>query len=150
MRVYIDMDDVLCAFTAAHRKALEINSEIRYPQSVEGFFLMLEPLPGAIEVVNEFRSKFEVYILTAPSTRNPLCYTEKRLWIEKHFDYEFTNQLIISPNKGLMIGDYLIDDHIEGRGQEDFTGELIHFGSEDYPDWQCVRTYLAQKFTETV
>jgi len=40
------------------------------------------------------------------------------------------------------MGDYLIDDHASGRGQEDFQGELIHFGSEKFPDWKVILNYL--------
>ena len=43
-------------------------------------------------------------------------------------------RLIISQNKHLNIGDYLIDDRTaNGVGQ--FRGEYIHFGSEKFPDW---------------
>jgi hypothetical protein len=107
-----------------------------------GFFENLEPIDGAIESINQLRKQFDVYILTAPSNRNPHCYTEKRLWIEKHFDYEFTERLIISSNKSLLKGDFLIDDYAEGKGQESFGGELIQFGTEKYPDWQAVMEYF--------
>jgi 5'-nucleotidase len=40
---------------------------------------------------------------------------------------------------GLLKGDFLIDDYITGRGQEYFEGELIHFGSNQYPDRLSVR-----------
>ena len=69
---------------------------------------------------------------------NPHSYMEKRIWVEKHFDYEFTKKLIISPNKGLSIGEYLIDDNISGKGQENFNGKLIHFGSPRYPNWLTI------------
>ena len=77
-------------------------------------------------------------MLTAPSTKNPLSYTEKRLWIENHFSYPFTERLIISPNKGLFKGDFLVDDNTSGKGQENFEGELIQFGSQSFPDWTSV------------
>ena len=82
--------------------------------------------------------KFDPYILTAPSTRNPFSYTEKRVWIEKYFGVEFTEKLIISSNKGLLKGDILIDDLISGRGQENFEGKIMQFGSANYPDWKTV------------
>lgn len=63
---------------------------------------------------------------------------EKRIWIERYFDYKFTEKLIICSNKGLLKGDILIDDHIEGRGQESFEGELFHFGSPILPDWKSI------------
>ena len=86
--------------------------------------------------------QFDVHILTAPSVRNPHSYMEKRLWIEKHFDYSLCHKLIICSDKGLLRGDYLIDDYIDGKGQENFDGELIHFGSDKYPDWSAVMAYL--------
>jgi hypothetical protein len=51
-------------------------------------------------------------------------------------------KLIISPNKGLNRGHYLIDDCDSGKGQELFEGELIHFGHADYPDWNTVQKYF--------
>ncbi len=81
------------------------SSEVRFPQSVPGFFLDLAPLPGAIDAVNELRAGCDLFVLSAPSTRNPHSYTEKRLWIEKYFDYQFTKRLILSPNKSLLKGD---------------------------------------------
>ncbi|MCL4169033.1 UNVERIFIED_CONTAM: hypothetical protein GTU68_016356 [Idotea baltica] len=102
-------------------------------------------MPDAINIVNELRSDFDVYVLTAPSTRNPHSYTEKRLWIETYFDYAFTKRLIISPNKSLLIGDYLIDDYARGKGQDKFEGSLIHFGTSRFPDWQAVNQYLRKK-----
>lgn len=138
------MDDVLCDFMGAYIRQKKIEPEIKYPQSVPNFFENLEPLPGAIEAVNKLRqdSRFDVYVLSAPSTRNPLSYTEKRIWIEKHFDYNFAERLILSSNKALLKGDLLIDDYESGKGQENFEGNLIVFGSKSYPDWDSVLKYL--------
>ena len=139
------MDDVLCKFTEAHQASLIKNPEIKYPQSIKGFFENLKPIENAIESVQQLRKIFDVYILTAPSTMNPLCYTEKRIWIEKHFGYEFTNKLIISPNKGLLKGDVLIDDNNTGKGQDEFEGRFIHFGKEDFPNWDAVILALSSE-----
>jgi len=96
------MDDVLCDYTGAYQKALENNPKIQFPQSQYDFYRKLKPLKNAltsVQYLNE-KSNFEVYILTAPSVNNPLCYTEKRLWVEDHLGFEMVNRLIISPNKG--------------------------------------------------
>ncbi|PKM44042.1 MAG: hypothetical protein CVV05_12990 [Gammaproteobacteria bacterium HGW-Gammaproteobacteria-1] len=140
MIVYVDMDDVLCDFTGSHRACRVSHPHIDYPQSIPGFFENLRPLDGAVDAVNQLRilEAFEVYVLTAPSTRNPLSYTEKRIWIEQNFDYEFTKQLIICSNKGLLKGDYLIDDNIQGKGQESFAGQVLHFGSAEFPNWSAI------------
>lgn len=92
--------------------------------------------------VNELREKFDLYVLSAPSPRNVHSYSEKRQWIERHFDYELAKRLILSPNKGLLKGDVLIDDQPNGKGQEWFEGQLILFGSPDFPDWHTVVSHL--------
>lgn len=140
MIVYIDMDDVLCNYKDAHSKALKQSPETPYPQSKRGFFANLEPMKGALEAMEELyeSSIYNPYILTAPSTLNPLCYTEKRLWVEQWLGYKYVERLIISPNKGLLIGDILIDDHTTGNGQDKFGGRLIHYGSKLFPSWESV------------
>ena len=135
----------MCAYTIAHSNALRDNPDVPFPQSVPGFFLALDPIGGAIEAVNELRNVFDVFVLTAPSTRNAHCYSEKRIWIERHFDYTFTKQLIISPDKGLLKGDYLVDDHTSGKGQDRFDGMLIEFGSDAFPNWDAVLTFLRRR-----
>jgi len=101
----------------------------------------LPPLEGAVDAVKALIScsQYDPDILTAPSIRNPLCYTEKRNWIEDKFGIDFVHKLIISPNKGLLRGHYLIDDYCEGKGQENFVGKLIHFGSKSFPNWKTIR-----------
>lgn len=138
------MDGVLCDFYGAHKKATAKNPQNQFPQSEYGFFTNLEPMKDATFAVRQLMDSkvFDVYILTAPSVLNPLCYTEKRMWIEKHFGMEMVRKLIISPNKGLSKGDYLIDDNTSGNGQNLFEGELIHFGSEKFKGWEEVMIYL--------
>ncbi len=79
-----------------------------------------------------------MYILSAPSLRNPLSYLERRLWVEDYFGLEVANKLILSTNKGLLKGAYLIDDWISGNGQENFEGKIIHFGSINCPSWNDI------------
>ena len=138
------MDDVLCHFTKAQEADLKTNPDIKYPQSQYGFFQNLQPIKGGIESVKALiaSDKYDPYILTAPSIMNPLSYTEKRVWIEKYFGIDFVEKLIICSNKGLVKGTFLIDDYKEGRGQENFEGELIQFGSDQFPDWAAVSKHL--------
>lgn len=137
MRIFIDMDDTLCQYSKRFRERLALQPEIAFPQSQYGFFANLEPMPGAIEAYHALEQKYEVFILTAPSYKNPLCYTEKRVWVEQHLGLEITPNLIICQRKEFLMGDYLIDDHVYP-----FQGELIHFGKADFPDWAAVLQYL--------
>lgn len=148
LTVYVDMDDVLCDYSTKICEKKAKSSATPYPQSEPGFFRSLEPIEGALIAIEQLRSRkdIDLYILTAPSTKNPLSYTEKRLWIEDKFGYEMTSNLIICSNKGLLKGDVLIDDHSNGRGQEHFEGKLIHFGQSDYPNWEAVLEYFTAQF----
>ena len=50
------------------------------------------------------------------------------------------------PWKSQSIGHFLVDD--SGRnGPKDFQGEWIQFGSEKFPDWESVVSYLRDKST---
>jgi 5'-nucleotidase len=142
--VYIDMDDTLCDFKGAFFEALRVNPSIQYPQSQYRFFANLEPIEGAIKAVKDLinSEQYDPYILSAPSTRNPLSYAEKREWIELYFGFDFCEKLILCAHKGLLKGDLLIDDNIEGKGQDLFEGELIQFGSKAFPNWAAVRKSL--------
>lgn len=135
--IYVDMDDVLCDYSEKYRQSKKNCPQIAYPQSQKGFFTALAAKEGAIAAMKALLAddRFEPYILTAPSVKNPNCYTEKRLWVERHLGMEYVNRLIISPNKGLNLGPYLIDDNITGKGQEGFQGEILQFGKSPYKNW---------------
>ena len=47
----------------------------------------------------------------------------------------------LSHHKNLNYGDYLIDDRL-ANGANLFKGEHIHFGSDKFPDWESVCSYL--------
>lgn len=142
--IYLDMDDTLCDYKSQYQLYQEQFPEVNFPQSVVGFFEKMLPKQDAIGVAQALfkQENYRVYILTAPSLYNPPCYSEKRLWVEKHLGFEWVERLIIANDKNLLKGDYLVDDYTEGRGQEKFEGELIHFGSEQFPDWKAVGEFF--------
>ena len=65
----------------------------------------------------------------------------KREWVEKYLGKNAYKRLILSHNKHLCAGDYLIDDRTK-NGAGEFKGELIQFGKEKFPDWSSVLKYL--------
>lgn len=142
--IYVDMDDTLCDFNSAYSKHRLKHPEIPFPQSTSGFFQNLEPLPDAIDTFQWLSEQpyFDVFILTAPSVKNPRCYIEKRLWVEDYLGFDVVNRLIISAHKGLNKGHFLIDDNVNGKGQEFFNGTIIEFGSSRFPDWLSVRAFF--------
>lgn len=140
-RIYVDMDGVLCNFYKAAKQALTENPKQKYPQSQWGFFLKLEEIPGAIDAFNKLKESYDVWILTRPSFRNVNCYTEKAQWVWDHLGYDVLEKTIISGDKSLLKGDYLIDDQLNAN-QEKFEGELIRFGSDKFKNWSDVLEYL--------
>lgn len=139
--IFVDMDDTLCNFMKAYSIALHKEPGIIYPQSQLKFFENLEPIEGAIEGYKKLKEKYNVYILSKPSIYNPLSYTEKRLWVEKYFGFKECNNLILSCDKTLLRGKYLIDD-CEQAGLLVPEWEHIVFGSLKFPDWPSIIKYL--------
>jgi 5'-nucleotidase len=137
--LHVDMDGVLCDFTGAFNR--EHSDKVKFPQSRWGFFTNLAPIPSSIYIVKQLMEIYDVYILTRPSYKNALCYTEKRLWIENYFGLEFCKKIIMCDDKSMVKGDFLVDDSITD-GQLDFEGELIRFGTPEYDDWFKVYDYL--------
>jgi 5'-nucleotidase len=143
MIVYVDMDGVLCDYFNAYRVHRKLYPHIEFPQISEDFWVhSIYAIKGAVKAVNILRKVHDVYILSAPSIKNPASYSGKRKWIENYFDYELSKKLILSSYKGLLLGDILIDDNIKGKGQEDFKGRLIHYGQEEFPTWKEVLAEL--------
>lgn len=138
------MDHVLCDYDAGYKVHQSKHPDLDFPQSQPGLYINLKPIEGAIEAFQWLASQptLDVYILTAPSIKNPHSYSEKRQWVEKHLGIDAVNKLIISPNKGLNKGHYLVDDQVRGKGQENFEGILIQFGNPKFPRWTSVRQYF--------
>ena len=81
----------------------------------------------------------DVWILTRPSINNPLCYTDKFIWVREHLGMDFARKLILCTDKG-RVGtkdDVLIDDY-DWKGDKIETpwkGTQIIFGSGECNTW---------------
>ena len=81
-----------------------------------------------------------LHILSTPPWSNPEAWSEKRRWVETFLGKSAHKKLILCHNKGIVKGDFLIDDRI-ANGVADFEGEHIHFGLNGL-DWKQILTYL--------
>jgi 5'(3')-deoxyribonucleotidase len=139
--VYFDMDNVLVNLG---KKIDESYSHLGDPtDEVEDMFKEVEPMPGAVDAFKQISEsdKYEAYILSTAPWNNPASWTHKRLWVEKHLGENAYKRLILSHNKQLCIGHYLIDDRTK-NGAGEFTGEHIHFGQGEFLTWESVLDYL--------
>lgn len=104
-------------------------------------FLHLEPIPGSIEAVKKLMQHYDVYFLSVPMDCVPQSYTDKRLWIDRHFGDLGMYRLILTHQKDFNIGDYLIDDRLK-HGVDKFVGKHIHFGKHPYFSWAAILRFL--------
>lgn len=107
-------------------------------------FHELEPISGSDEAVEELKSLFDIYFLSVPMWDLPESFTDKRLWVEKHYGEWGRNRLILSAHKHLNNGEFLVDDTTR-HGVDRFAGEHIHIFTEKWPDWPTVTEYLKSK-----
>ncbi len=141
--VYVDMDNVLVDFQSGIDRLTpdEIATyEGRYDEAPH-IFSKMDPMKDAIESYARLCDKFDTYILSTSPWENPTALNDKLEWVKRYLGRYAYKRLILSHNKHLNQGDYLIDDR-DKNGADRFTGELILFGSERFPHWQAIMSYL--------
>ena len=144
--VYVDMDNVLVNFKSGINLLTEEQKQIfidNYDE-VPGIFSTMEPVEGALDAYKELTKYFDVYILSTAPWKNPSAWTDKLLWVQEHLGNLAHKRLILSHNKNLNAGDFLIDDRT-ANGAGEFKGEHIHFLSEKFKNWNDVLSYLVPK-----
>ena len=137
------MDGVLVDFSSGICKtgpAVE-NEYKNRPDEVPGIFSLMDPMPNAIESFVTLSKLFDTYILSTAPGNNPSAWSDKLLWVQRHLPDVAYKRLILSHNKHLNRGGFLIGDYIK-NGAGEFKGALIRFGSADFPDWESVVEYL--------
>lgn len=125
--IYLDMDDVIADFfNSAKDKTNTVDEGLMYTHD---FFFNLKPVSGAVSNVRRILNLgFDVWILTQPLANWAPSYSEKVRWINIHFP-ELTNKIIMTQDKGLMVGHYLIDDNdVKWKAKfEKNGGKFVHF-----------------------
>ena len=135
------MDGVLVDFQTGIDKLDEI-TRIKFKDDLDevpGIFSLMEPYPKAIGSVHKLSMKYDLYILSTAPWLNPSAWKDKIDWIHKYFGKEKDGlqykRLVLSHNKNLNQGDFLIDDR-DANGAGNFMGELIRFRSQKFPHWE--------------
>lgn len=144
--LYIDMDGVLVDFPSAfpHLSEKTLKAYENRLDEVPGIFSKMDPMKHAIESFHLLADKFDTYILSTAPWKNPSAWIDKLHWVQKYLGKAAHKRLILSHNKHLNVGDFLVDDR-PNNGARDFTGEWIQFGSSGFEDWLKVRDHLQKQ-----
>ena len=137
------MDNVLVDFVSGIKQlSPELQNQFAGDlHEVPNIFSLMKPKEGAIESFQKLSVVFDTYILSTASWENDTTWSDKLNWVKKYLGPSAHKRLILSHNKNLNIGDYLIDD-MTANGADKFKKELIQFGSDKFPDWESVCEYL--------
>jgi 5'-nucleotidase len=119
----------------------EYEADIRAITTDIGFFEALPVMEGAAEALNKIldNGDFDPYLCSTPDSHSVdhCCPSEKMRWTEIILGKRWLKRLILTHDKTLIHGDYLIDD------KPDITGVNPH------PSWQQVyftHAYNKDKF----
>jgi len=140
--IHVDMDDTCADFGGDKVFGETIDDTKMYEP---GFFRDLKPIDGALVSVRKLiKLGYDVQILTQPVANSAHSYSEKVQWIGMHLP-ELLHKVNMVQDKGLVVGDYLIDDNLlkwkhrfEANG-----GKFIHFpykrhGTDHKAAWETI------------
>jgi 5'-nucleotidase len=84
-----------------------------------GFFRSLPVIGGGREALNDMHAAgIDVFICTKPLRDFKNGVLEKYEWVDEHLGREWTERMILTPDKTLVEADYLIDDKPGIRGRQ--------------------------------
>lgn len=125
--IYLDLDDTLADFYSASKNLHGTVDE--YKMWHDEFFLNLRPIPGARGAVFDLQKLgYDIWVLTQPLAECFESYSDKAKWVQLHFPSLY-KKIIMTQDKGLHLGDYLVDDNKE-KWKEKFEkngGKFVHY-----------------------
>ena len=96
--------------------------------SSSGFFQSIPPIAGAYSALHSMLELgWNVRICTSPIARYRHCIAEKFSWVEEHLGVEWVRRIVLTSDKTLVHGDWLVDDkpHITGSREPSWRHALF-------------------------
>jgi 5'-nucleotidase len=103
----------------------ELKERIEAIPRLNGFYASLPLIRGAVEGIEKLAESNDVWICTSPKVDNPYCASEKFEWIRRFLREKWVRRTIITKDKTVVKGDYLIDD------KPNIQGEYV-------PEWEQI------------
>jgi 5'(3')-deoxyribonucleotidase len=90
------------------------------------FFRDLPVMEGSQEIIKQLQQQHEVFITTA-AMEFPTSFQAKYAWLEEHFGFIPSDNIVFCGNKSIIQADYLIDDN--SHHFKNFKGKGVLFTS---------------------
>lgn len=113
-RATVKAEDLKEFFVEAHYPKEHQPDILKITQEA-GFYTNLPPIPGAIAAMKDMEKHLDFidpFICSSPEVESEgmACHSEKAAWVDKHLGRFWTKRLILTKDKTLVRGHFLIDD----------------------------------------
>lgn len=116
-----------------------------------GFYANMEPIEGWIDAMHDMRAEdHDVFLVTSPWLTNPTCVQDKLDSVAHHLGEWWRGRVIITKDKTLVHGDFLIDDKPEISGVHTPSWEHILFDQPYNADFPQRRIEKWSDWRETI
>lgn len=133
----------------------EVGAAITHIFNARSFYEDIPEIPGALDALREMKDKGHIVsLVTSPWWDNETCLEDKKNWVRRNLGYEWMDSLIITRDKTMVVGDFLIDDKPEVHGKRDpqWTHVLYdqpynrHIDRPRLSDWTTWENLLESQF----
>lgn len=126
----------------------------------KGFYRKLTPYAEALSALKDIQDNcldfIDPFICTKPSSgyKDYLCHSEKIQWVAEHAGHFWAERTILTPDKTLVHGDFLIDDHPSIKGvnpnptwvqilyAQPYNEAGTHVLRTDWTAWAAIKEFI--------
>ncbi|NER10023.1 5'(3')-deoxyribonucleotidase [Muriicola jejuensis] len=143
--IYVNIDGILAELESKMFQQIKSIVHNHNYEFRSAMYEMVPPAEGGVQAVESLLNieEFNVYFISTPIWGDTDAWSEKKEWLCQLFKLKkVRGRLILSHQKHLLRGDYLIDQSWQ-YGSKNFQGEWIQIGVDpQFPRWKEVMKYL--------